>query len=175
MTLPSKVLQFCPKCGSNKFVAQDEKSFKCDDCQFHFFVNSAAAVAAIIENSKGEVMLTVRAFAPNKGMLDLPGGFVDPNEGLEHALKRELHEELNLEVDSLKYIGSFPNQYVFSEYTVFTTDVGFHCQVSGWNKMHIQDDISDITFVSKETINWDSIASTSIKNIIRSYWGLPTE
>lgn len=37
------------------------------------------------------------------------GGFVDPNETLEHAASREIREEAgNIEVSTPKYVGSFP-------------------------------------------------------------------
>ncbi|TLX74033.1 NUDIX domain-containing protein [Labilibacter sediminis] len=170
MTKPEEVLKYCPKCGSSRFHFEGERSFLCDKCGFHFFINSSAAVAALIENEKGELMLTVRAFNPNKGMLDLPGGFVDPNESVENAIKREIKEELNLDVESLTYLKSFPNEYVFSGYSVFTSDLGFHCKVSGWDKLHIKDDISDIVFVTKENIDWNLICADSIKNIIKFYW-----
>lgn len=172
MTKPEQVLQFCPKCGSKQFKFEGEKSFLCENCRFHFFINSAAAVAAIIENQKGELMLTVRAFNPNKGMLDLPGGFVDPCESAEEALKREIKEELNLSVESITYLTSFPNEYIFSAYSVFTTDLAFHCKVKGWDNMHIKDDISDVVFVTKENINWNLVCAKSIENIIRHYWSM---
>ncbi len=172
MTSPQHILKFCPKCGSAEFHFEGEKSFLCASCGFHFFINSSAAVAALIENDKGELMLTIRAFEPNKGMLDLPGGFVDPLESAEHALKRELIEELNLEATEMTYLSSFPNEYVFSGYTVYTTDLAFVCKVKGWEKMHIKDDISAIKFVSRDTIEWDKICASSIKNIIKTYWGL---
>jgi ADP-ribose pyrophosphatase YjhB (NUDIX family) len=170
MTKPEKVLKHCPKCGSPEFIFEGEKSFKCNHCKFHFFINSAAAVAALIENEKGELLLTVRAFEPNKGMLDLPGGFVDPKESAEDAIKREIKEELNLDVLQLEFLASFPNEYIFSGYSVFTTDLAFRCTVSGWKNMHIKDDISAVKMVTKENIEWDSIGANSIKNIIKAHW-----
>jgi len=170
MTKPEKVIKFCPKCGSNEFQFQGEKSFLCKQCGFHFFINSAAAVAGLIENEKGELMLTIRAFDPNKGMLDLPGGFVDPLESAEEAIIREIKEELNLNITQLEYLTSFPNEYVFSGYSVFTTDLAFICKVKGWENMHIKDDISDIQFFTLDNIPWDKITAPSIRQIIETYW-----
>ncbi len=172
MTKPEKVFKFCPKCGSGKFKFEGKRSFLCSDCGFNLYINSSAAVAGIIENEKGELLLTVRAFNPAKGMLDLPGGFVDPMESVEMALKREIKEELNLDVLELKYLTSFPNEYVFSGFSVFTSDMAFICKVSGWNNLHIKDDISDIRFVTRESINWDNVSADSIKKIIKTYWNI---
>ena len=56
-----------------------------------------------------EVLVAVRARNPGKGLLDLPGGFVDPGESLEVALYRELQEELGFDMAGqlCRYLGSF--------------------------------------------------------------------
>ncbi|WP_430810272.1 MULTISPECIES: NUDIX hydrolase [unclassified Carboxylicivirga] len=168
-TKPQEVIRFCPRCGSNQFIAQDGKSFKCQDCYFHFFVNSACAVAGIIINEKGEMLLTRRAFDPHAGMLDLPGGFVDPGERAEAALVREIKEELNLEVIDLRFLASYPNEYVFSGYTVYTTDLGFVCRVANFDNMHAQDDISGYEFIHPEAIDFEQISAGSIARLIETY------
>ena len=38
-------------------------------------MNPSAANVAIIRNSKGEILVTLRKQEPAKGTLDLPGGF----------------------------------------------------------------------------------------------------
>ena len=81
----------CPKCGSLSFDFDGEKVYNCNKCQYQFFFNAASAVGAIIIN-EGRLLTGVRALDPAKGLLDLPGGFVDPGESLEEALLRELQE-----------------------------------------------------------------------------------
>ena len=169
MTKPVDVLKYCPKCGSDRFIAQSNKSFKCEACGFHFFVNSASAVAALIVNDQGELLLTVRGVEPNKGMLDLPGGFVDPGERVEDALRREILEELNLQVDEARFLVSFPNEYVFSGYSVFTSDLGFVCRVSDFSDMHCKDDISGYEFVNLKEIDYQKICSESIRQIVKCF------
>ena len=93
-------------------------------------------------------------------------------ESAEAALKREIKEELNLEVTEMQYLTSFPNEYIFSNFSVYTTDIAFICKVKNWNNMHIQDDISDIVFVTKQNINWNNISADSIKRIIEAFWNL---
>src|SRR5680860_1144189 len=124
-THPLNALKYCPKCGSSEFNKSGERSLKCNKCSFHYYINTAAAVAALVVDNIGKLMLVTRGVEPNYGKLDLPGGFVDPGETLENALQRELFEELGLKINSFEYIGSAPNEYIYSEFSVFTLDMAF--------------------------------------------------
>ena len=169
MTKPSEVIKYCPRCGSSQFIYQDDKSFKCGSCDFHFFINSAAAVAAIIENEENEILMTIRAKEPQKGLLDLPGGFVDPGETADEALKREIKEELNLQIDEMDYLTSFPNEYIFSGYSVYTLDLAFVCKVKDMEKLEVKDDVAGYQFLSYDEIDLKKIGLKSIRNIVKHY------
>lgn len=162
----SKVIKYCPKCGSSNFPANSERSFKCIGCGFHFFINSAAAVAALIFNAKGEILFTRRAVEPNVGKLDLPGGFIDPNESAEEALKRELKEELGIDVVSMEYFASAPNEYVFSGYTVFTTDMAFVVKVKSLSGIVAMDDISGFEFIHASKVDFDELPAVSMQYFV---------
>lgn len=56
-------------------------------------------VAALIENSRGEVLLGQRpADRPMAGFWEFPGGKRNASEGREDALARELREELGIRI-----------------------------------------------------------------------------
>ena len=169
-TNPLKVLKFCPKCGSARFEKSCDHSLKCADCGFHLFINSAAAVAALIADENGKLMLVTRGVEPNYGKLDLPGGFIDPGETAENAVHRELAEELGLIVKSLKYIGSAPNEYIFSDYTVFTLDLAFEIIAETTDDLKPMDDILDFNFYSEKEINYDDISAPSIKQFVKNFF-----
>ena len=169
MSRPEKILKYCPSCGSGLFKPGTSKSFKCSSCGFEFFINSAAAVAAVIENEAGQILLTVRGVEPAIGALDLPGGFVDPMESAEEAIKREIKEELNLEIAITNYLISFPNEYVYSGYSVFTTDIGFACQVKSFENIKVADDIAGYQFFAPKEIDFNKISSNSIRKILKFY------
>jgi len=158
--------KYCPRCGSANFIQKSKKEYLCESCKFNFFTNSAAAVAAIIKDKEGRIMLTKRAYNPWKGKLDLPGGFVDPDESAETALKRELKEELGVEIVSYKYICSFPNVYPYSGINVKTTDLGFLVEIEGIEKIHCEDDVAGVVWKKPNEIDVDEIPSISIKNFV---------
>jgi mutator protein MutT len=166
-THPVNVLKFCPRCGSAHFPATGSRSFQCTDCSFNYYVNAAAAVAVLLFNEKGELLFTRRAIEPHRGKLDLPGGFIDPMETGEQAAIREIQEELGIEIHSLKYLCSYPNEYVFSEYSVFTLDLAFLAKTDSLDRMTAMDDISSFEFYNLHDVDLDELPSISMKNIIK--------
>lgn len=167
-TYPAKVFRFCPRCGA-RFAFQDDHSFTCGGCGLHYYINANAAVCALIRDREGRLLLTRRAHDPGRGMLDLPGGFVDPLETAEEALRRELKEELNIIPDTMTYLGSFPNRYLFSGLTYFTLDLAFVCTVSDMRPLHPADDVADYVFIPPHQIDLDALAFESMRAIITAY------
>jgi len=166
-THPINVLKFCPRCGSAHFPATGNRSFKCEDCAFNYYVNSSAAVAILLFNEKGELLLTRRAIEPHLGKLDLPGGFIDPMESAEQAAVREIQEELGIQIHSLKYFGSFANEYIFSGYSVFTLDLAFLAKTESLDGMIAMDDVASFEFHKLEDVDPEEMPSISMYNIIK--------
>lgn len=161
---------YCPKCSSKSFISKDNgRSFRCEDCHFNYYINNSAAVACLIFNDLGELLLTRRAFDPNKGMLDLPGGFVEPEESAEEAVYREIMEELNLEVTEMKYLVSFPNMYPFSGMVVPTVDLAFYCKVESFDQLNPDDDVASVEFILPAKIPMDDLCANSMRQIIHYY------
>lgn len=166
-THPVNVLKFCPRCGSANFPATSSRSFKCGDCSFNYFANSSAAVVVLLFNEKCELLFTRRAIEPHFGKLDLPGGFIDPMETAEQAAMREIQEELGIEIHSLQYFCSYPNEYVFSGFSVYTLDLAFLAQTESLHQMTAMDDISSFEFYKPKDVDLEELPSVSMKNIIK--------
>lgn len=164
--LPWEALKWCPRCGSDTLVRKESNALQCETCDYHHFFNAAAAVIALIRNEKGELLVTKRAFEPYKGMLDFPGGFVMPDESAESALKRELMEELNLEVNSLKFICTHSNRYPFSDVIVFTMDLIFEVEITDFGVLKTGDDVSAYQFLSEDQLRSELFGITSVKKIV---------
>ena len=116
---------FCPKCGSKSISYVDSKKWVCPDCGFTLYNNIASAVAVVIADEYGGVLLETRAKEPRKGFLALPGGFTDRDETAEQAAMRECFEETGLKLESVEYLCSFPNDYEYKNIAYKTCDIFF--------------------------------------------------
>jgi mutator protein MutT len=121
----------------------------------------------LLFNEQGELLFTRRAIEPHLGKLDLPGGFIDPMETGEQAAVREIQEELGIEIHSLQYFCSYPNEYVFSGFSVFTLDLAFLAKTESLHQMTAMDDISSFEFINPKAIEMDELPSISMKNILK--------
>ena len=169
-THPKNVIRYCPRCGSNDFKTNDQgHSFTCEACHFIYFINNSAAVACLIFNKEGKLLLTRRAIEPAKGMLDLPGGFVEPMERVEDTVVREIMEELGVHITKADFLVSFPNEYIYSDFSVFTVDLAFVCEIDNHEAIVPADDVSGIEYSFPENIRPETLCSQSMSYIINYY------
>ncbi len=69
-------------------------------------------VGAIIENSKNEILCMLRPKNKSLGnMWEFPGGKLEKEESKETALKREIKEELNLEIEIDEFYEKISKEY----------------------------------------------------------------
>lgn len=169
MIHPLSQFKYCPKCGSSKFKENNDKSKSCSECSFNYYFNSSAAVVAVIENNKGEILVCRRANDPAKDTLDLPGGFIDMYETAEEAACREIKEETRLIVTSIEYLFSIPNIYLFSDFEVHTVDMFFKCKVDDFSELKAQDDVSELFFISPNELNPSDFGLISIRKGIEKF------
>lgn len=168
MQHPLDKFKYCPKCSSDRFVVNNFKSKRCNDCGFTYYFNSSAATVAIIINENNELLVATRAHEPAKGTYDLPGGFVDMYETGEEAVAREVKEETHLEVSEVQYLFSVPNIYNYSDFEVHTLDLVYQCQVDNIDSLKAEDDVAKLEFKKIEDLNPDDFGLMSIKKIIKS-------
>ena len=166
MTHPLNQFKYCPKCGSSDFKEHNNKSKSCSDCGFIYYFNSSAAVVAVIENNKGEILVARRAKDPAKDTLDFPGGFIDMYETAEEAICREIKEETRLTVTSIQYLFTIPNIYPYSNFEVHTVDIFFKCKVDDFRELKAQDDVSELFFISPNELNPTDFGLISIQKAV---------
>jgi len=167
---PGGVLRHCLKCGAAALRLIGSKQLYCDHCGFEFYLNPAAAVAALISDSQGRLLIAERAQEPKKGTWDLPGGFVDPGESAEEALRREVREETGLEITHVRYLCSFPNSYEYMGVLYATMDLGFICGVEDASVARAAEaEVVRLLFVRPEQIDPLRFGFPSVARIVERY------
>jgi 8-oxo-dGTP pyrophosphatase MutT (NUDIX family) len=162
---------FCPRCAApaGRTDVSPAGPFRCASCGFVLFFNAASAVAALIVRDDGRALFIRRARDPAKGKLGMPGGFVDPGESAEAALRREVEEEVGLELDDLTYLGSYPNEYQYAEVTYFTLDVFFRGTAREPERAAALDAVESLAWLDPLTMPLDEIAFPSMRTAIEQY------
>jgi 8-oxo-dGTP diphosphatase len=95
----------------------DERSAQpvCTRCGTILWQNPKPTVSALVTRARPEggveVLLTRRGVPPREGCWDVPGGFIDVDEHPEVALRRELREELGVEIEVRGFVGIFMDRY----------------------------------------------------------------
>ena len=104
----------------------------CDDYRFPVF---STAVAMVVRNPEKTRVMLVRQYGEPREVL--PAGYVDKGETAEHAVRRELMEELGLEARELRYLGSHyyePSETLMLNFavTVAETEAHSNFEVDSW-------------------------------------------
>jgi len=163
--------KFCPNCASQNIEFENHRRFECFDCGMVYFQNIAAAVAVIIEKD-GKILFTVRNREPKLGMLDLPGGFTDPDETSEETCARELKEELGIEIsaEDFQYFKSQPNNYLYKGIPYKTEDLVFIAKFPENAELSLEEsEIESVKWMKKSEINLDEIGFDSLRKVVKEY------
>jgi ADP-ribose pyrophosphatase YjhB (NUDIX family)/ribosomal protein S27AE len=143
---------FCPVCGGGSLTAGTPEVpptdvLVCGACGFHFWLNSKPAVGAFITRRLGgawHVLLTRRGIEPYKGMWDAPGGFLGNGEQPEDGLRRELREELGVEISGPRFLTAYVDQYPrddVAEQARFVLSLFYRCDIPKDTELVPADDI----------------------------------
>ncbi len=148
----------CPRCSAplthGPRVHEDRDVLHCTTCGLAIYENPAPTASALVV-SDGRLMLTRRARPPFEGMWDVPGGFVEPLEHPEQALRRELMEETGLEVDVGELVGVFTDTY--GDGGAATFNLYYRASVRGGVE-RAADDVSEIGWFPLDSIPLEQVA-----------------
>lgn len=129
--------RYCPRCG-HPADRTGVVPFVCGACGFHHFFTPVTAVGALITDSERRLLFIERAKDPGKGLLGLPGGFVDIGETAEQAVVREVQEEVGLQATRHEFLATFPNLYHYRGVVIHVLDLYFVCQVESLEELDLE-------------------------------------
>ena len=112
--------RYCGKCGTLTEIVEDEMARICPECGFINYTRiSPAVIIAIIKN--GKILMAKHSYGL-KNRYALVAGFIEAGETLEEGVKREIMEEVGLNVKNIKYFGSQPWPFPNSLMIGFTAE-----------------------------------------------------
>ncbi|WP_438432411.1 NAD(+) diphosphatase [Gorillibacterium sp. sgz500922] len=98
--------RFCGTCGSPTVPSGKDYAMTCPACGSSSYPRLAPAmIVAILKGNK--ILLAHHKRFP-AGRFGLISGFAEPGETLEDCVRREVREEIGIEVSGLRYFGSQP-------------------------------------------------------------------
>jgi len=161
-----KIFNYCPNCKAEKIHFSENKHFTCSCCHWEYFHNTAAA-AGIVLYYNHKILLITRACDPGKGKLTIPGGFVDPGESAEEACRREVKEEIGIELKDLHYYRSYSNLYIYKGIEYATCDIIFWSSLNQIPDKFCKSEVEKIEFYDPAIIDEAELAFISTKKLIR--------
>ncbi len=136
--------QYCPMCATPlvERALYGRTRRTCPACGFVRFHDPKVAVIGLI-TSGDRVLLIQRGVNPEKGKWALPGGYMDAGEMPEAALRRELCEEIRLEVDHLRFLDVFAIAAATGAVLGIVLAYAASPMGGGWPQPAAEDDVTD--------------------------------
>jgi ADP-ribose pyrophosphatase YjhB (NUDIX family) len=160
-------LRFCPLCGGalvRRVVPPDMREHPvCGGCEFVFYLHPKV-VAATIPVRDGRVLLTRRAIEPARGLWTFPGGYVDWGEDVAAAARREMVEEVRLDVEIGQLVGiySYPDTpVVIVVYQAVVPD--------GLEPEANDHEVLELAYFTPAEIPWEALAFRSTREALRDW------
>jgi ADP-ribose pyrophosphatase YjhB (NUDIX family) len=123
----------------------------CPECSFEYFANPVPAVAALIEDAAGRLLLARRAEEPDAGHWDTPGGFLEENEDALTALRRELREEAGVDVEPGSFFGTYVDRYGANDESTPVLNLVWEARIVG-GELRPADDVAELEWFAPDAL-----------------------
>lgn len=145
--MPDRVPRYCPWCAAELWPHQAGPHLICSGCGEINFRNPVVGVAVVVIQDR-RILLGRRAGAPYGGLWCIPCGYVEWNEDVRAAARREFREECGLEVALGEVITVHSNFHNRSKQTV---GIWFRGTVIG-GELQAGDDLDAVAYFAFDAI-----------------------
>ena len=137
--------RFCGRCGGRMERDSKERMLFCPHCRNTVYPKISPCIITGITD--GDRILLTRYARSGYNHYALVAGFCEIGESLEETLRREVAEEVGLEVENIRYFASQP--WSFSD----TLLAGFFCDVKGSREPRLVDgELREASWFSRDEI-----------------------
>lgn len=154
---------FCSRCGSKlRFGAipgEERHRLACPSCGFVAYVNPRLVVTTLPVTDAGELVLIRRGIAPAIGSWAQPGGFLEVDESVTEAARRETLEETGLVIEPGAIVG------LYTRLEAAVVVIAFEARIVGGAPRTSAESLEVRSFPPAE-IPWDGIAFKT------TYWAI---
>ncbi len=138
-------LNYCPRCGAPLHLREhptDGQIQYCDACGDYRYPLFSAAVSVVVVDRDMKNTLLIRQYGKPQDVL--VAGYVDKGERAEHAVRRELMEELGLEAERIRFLGSHyyePSETLMLNFAAVVGETEAHpnWEVDSWRWLSLEE------------------------------------
>ena len=161
-----KPFRFCPACGKGLGDPDHDGGAECDTCSRSWYRNSAPTVGCVIV-SDGKALVTERGREPEKGRYDVPGGFLGPGEEPLDGLKREVREELGIEIEVTMEDFVQMATHRYGAEGDFVLAIGFRARIRNGAEPTPADDVAAVRWVTNDELDQVEFAWPHDRDLVR--------
>jgi NAD+ diphosphatase len=143
----------CAKCGQPSDIAEAGHVRICPVCGTHHFPRTDPAVIMLITDGDDRALLGRQPVWP-EGRFSTLAGFVEPGESLDDAVRREVLEEVGVQVGEVSYAGSqpwpFPSSLMLGFFgQALTSDITVDLNEIAEARWFTRDEVTEMTSSSE--------------------------
>jgi NAD+ diphosphatase len=112
--------RFCGRCGTPTRGKDGERARECPACGLVSYPRVSPAMMALV--TRGKELLLARSHRFATGVYSALAGFVEPGETIEDCVRREVREEVSVEVENIEYFASQSWAFPHSLMIAFTAE-----------------------------------------------------
>lgn len=155
--------RFCSKCGTQLTDAKNLSAKLCPKCNSEIFPRIEPCIIVLV--SDGDKYLLVRHAHRIQNLYACISGFVEAGETIEQCVRREVKEEVGINVKNIRYVGSqswpFPDQLMFA----------FRAEYESGQIKVQEDEISEAAWFDKNNLPAIPAPGSVAHKLITGYFG----
>lgn len=115
--------RYCGSCGAENAVRTNRQILFCPNCEMDYYPRINPCIIVLV--TRGDQILLARSVRRGATFFSCLAGFIEPGESAEEAVAREVHEEVGIEINNIRYVKSqpwpFPSQLMLGFYADYVS------------------------------------------------------